>query len=92
MSTPALASDDLETLIKTGDHRKLEMYYVEEAKNLKTRADKWEFIAEYYEKFPEEYPAAAKTCISISRISAPWRTTTGRPCMKRAIWLRGITH
>ena len=25
MSQPVLASDDIETLIKTGDHRKLEM-------------------------------------------------------------------
>lgn len=55
MSMPAFAADELESLIKAGDHRKLEMYYLEEAKALKTRADKWEFIAEYYEKFPEEY-------------------------------------
>ncbi len=55
MSVPALASDDLEAMIKAGDHRKLEMYYREEAQNLKTKADRWEFIAEYYEKFPQEY-------------------------------------
>ena len=55
VSMPAFAEDHLEALIKAGDHRQLEMYYLEEAKNLKTKADKWEFIAEYYEKFPEEY-------------------------------------
>lgn len=55
VSMPAFAEDHLEALIKAGDHRKLEMYYLDEAKDLKTKADKWEFIAEYYEKFPEEY-------------------------------------
>ncbi|MFO0698322.1 MAG: hypothetical protein U0236_03760 [Nitrospira sp.] len=55
MSMPAFASDDMESLIKAGDHRKLEMYYLEEAKNLKAKADQWEFVAEYYEKFPQEY-------------------------------------
>lgn len=61
MSTPALASEDLEALIKAGDHRKLEMYYLDEAKNLKAKADKWEFIAEYYEKFPEEYSGGSES-------------------------------
>jgi hypothetical protein len=60
MSMPVFAADDLEDLIKAGDHRKLQMYYLEEAKNLKTKADKWEFIAEYYEKFPEEYSGGAE--------------------------------
>jgi len=60
ISTPALASDDIEALIKAGDHRKLEMYYAEEAKNLKTKADKWEVLAEYYEKFPEEYSGGSE--------------------------------
>ena len=60
MSTPALASEDLEALIKAGDHRKLEMYYLDEAKNLKAKAEKWEFIAEYYEKFPEEYSGGSE--------------------------------
>ncbi|MDC8446862.1 MAG: hypothetical protein LV473_00740 [Nitrospira sp.] len=58
MSMPAFASDHveaLEALIKAGDHRKLEMYYREEAKNLKAKTEKWEVLAEYYEKFPEEY-------------------------------------
>ncbi len=59
VSMPALAEDHLEALIKAGDHRKLEMYYLDEAKALKTKADKWEFIAEYYEKFPEEYSGGA---------------------------------
>lgn len=60
MSQPVLASDDIETLIKAGDHRKLEMYYAEEAKNLKAKADKWEVLAEYYEKFPDEYSGGAE--------------------------------
>ncbi len=55
MSMPAFAAEDIEALIKAGDHRKLEMYYLEEAKNLKAKADHWEFLAEYYEKFPYEY-------------------------------------
>jgi hypothetical protein len=29
MTMPAFAADDLEALIKAGDHRKLEMYYLE---------------------------------------------------------------
>lgn len=60
MSMPALASDDIESLIKAGDHRKLEMYYAEEAKNLKAKADKWEVLAEYYEKFPDEYSGGSE--------------------------------
>lgn len=52
---PAFAADELEAMIKAGDHRKLEMYYREEAKNLKAKADRWEFVAEYYEQFPQEY-------------------------------------
>lgn len=60
MSQPVLASDDIEALIKAGDHRKLEMYYAEEAKNLKAKADKWEVLAEYYEKFPDEYSGGAE--------------------------------
>ncbi len=55
MSLPAFASEDIEALIKAGDHRKLQMYYLEEAKNLKAKSDKWEVLAEYYEKFPDEY-------------------------------------
>ncbi len=61
MSLPALASDDVEALIKAGDHRKLEMYYAEEAKNLKAKAEKWEVLAEYYEKFPEEYSGGSES-------------------------------
>ncbi len=60
MSMPALASDDIEALIKAGDHRKLEMYYAEEAKTLKAKADKWEVLAEYYEKFPDEYSGGSE--------------------------------
>lgn len=60
MTMPVLASDDLEALIKTGDHRKLEMYYAEEAKALKAKADKWEVLAEYYEKFPDEYSGGSE--------------------------------
>lgn len=61
MSMPVFAADDLEALIKAGDHRKLEMYYLEEAKNLKAKADQWEFVAEYYEKFPQEYSGDSAT-------------------------------
>ncbi len=60
MSLPAFASDDIEALIKAGDHRKLEMYYLEEAKNLKAKSDKWEVFAEYYEKFPDEYSGGSE--------------------------------
>jgi hypothetical protein len=60
MTMPAFAADDLEALIKAGDHRKLETYFLEEAKDLKAKADKWEFFAEYYEKFPEEYSGGAE--------------------------------
>jgi hypothetical protein len=55
VSMPAFADDHLEALIKAGNHRMLENYYLEEAKDLKSKATKWEFIAEYYEKFPEEF-------------------------------------
>ena len=60
MSVPAFAADDIESLIKAGDHRKLEMYYLEEAKSLKAKAEKWEVLAEYYEKFPEEYSGGSE--------------------------------
>ncbi len=60
MTMPAFAADDLEALIKAGDHRKLEMAYLEEAKDLKAKAAKWEVLAEYYEKFPEEYSGGAE--------------------------------
>jgi len=60
MSMPAFASDHVEALIKAGDHRKLEMYYREEAKNLKAKTEKWEVLAEYYEKFPEEYSGGSE--------------------------------
>ncbi|MDF0665465.1 MAG: hypothetical protein P0119_05230 [Nitrospira sp.] len=73
MSVPALASDDLEAMIKAGDHRKLEMYYREEAQNLKTKADRWEFIAEYYEKFPQDFagdPATVQMHINNVRAMA----------------------
>jgi len=61
MTMPVFAADDLEALIKAGDHRKLEMYYLEEAKGLKAKADQWEFVAEYYEKFPQEYSGDPET-------------------------------
>ncbi len=61
MSLPASASDDLEALIKAGDHRKLEMQYLEEAKALKAKAEKWEVLAEYYEKFPDEYSGGSES-------------------------------
>ena len=60
MSMPAFASGDLQSQIKTGDHRKLEMDYLEKAKNLKIKADQWEFLAEYYEKFPQEYSGGSE--------------------------------
>jgi hypothetical protein len=39
MSLPVFASEHIQDLIKAGDHRKLETYYLEEAKNLKAKAD-----------------------------------------------------
>lgn len=36
------------------------MYYLDEAKTLKGKADKWEVLAEYYEKFPEEYSGGSE--------------------------------
>lgn len=35
-----------------GDHMQLMMYYDHMAKDLKAKAEHWEFAAEYYEKFP----------------------------------------
>lgn len=61
MSMPAFAAEDIQSLIQAGDHRKLEMHYLEEAKNLKAKADQWEFVAEYYEKFPQEYSGDSET-------------------------------
>ena len=37
-----------------GDHMQMMMYYDHMAKDLKAKADQWEFAAEYYEKFPAE--------------------------------------
>ena len=60
MSRPAVASDDVEALIEAGEQRKRGMYYLEEAKHLKAKAEKWEFIADYYEKFHEEYSGGSE--------------------------------
>lgn len=37
------------------------MYYLEEAKHLKAKADQWELVAEYHEKFPQEYSGDSET-------------------------------
>jgi hypothetical protein len=41
--------------IAVGDHHKLVMYYEEQAQINKTKAQDWEFVAEYYGKFPEMF-------------------------------------
>ena len=38
----------------TGDHMQMMEYYDHQAKDLKAKAEHWEFAAEYYEKFPQK--------------------------------------
>lgn len=38
-----------------GDHHQLAMYYDEQAQINKTKAQDWEFAADYYQKFPGEF-------------------------------------
>ena len=38
-----------------GDHHQLAMYYDEQAQISKSKAQDWEFAADYYEKFPEMF-------------------------------------
>ena len=38
-----------------GDHHQLTVYYDEQAQINKTKAQDWEFAADYYQKFPGEF-------------------------------------
>lgn len=44
-----------------GDHHQLAMYYDEQAQINKTKAQDWEFAADYYEKFPGEFTGKGMT-------------------------------
>jgi hypothetical protein len=44
-----------------GDHHQLTMYYDEQAQNAKSKAQDWEFAADYYAKFPGEFPGKTMT-------------------------------
>lgn len=92
LTKPVFASDDLEALIKAGDHRKLEMYHLEEAKNLKAKAEKWEVLPNTTKSFWTSVPSGAGTCTSLSRMSVPSRMIIGKPCMKLVIWPPDITY
>lgn len=52
IATQSFAGHPLESLIDKGDHQGLAALYAQEAKDLKAKAEQWEFTAEYYEKFP----------------------------------------
>lgn len=43
------------------DHRVLAMMFDEEAEANKAKAENWEFIADYYEKFPSEFSGTKMT-------------------------------
>lgn len=44
-----------------GDHHQLSMYYDEQAQNAKSKAQDWEFAADYYQKFPGEFTGKGMT-------------------------------
>ncbi len=44
-----------------GDHHQLTMYYDEQAQIAKSKAQDWEFAADYYEKFPGEFTGKGMT-------------------------------
>jgi hypothetical protein len=48
-AAPTFAETDVDALIQKGSHRELSMHYAEVAKDLKSKADKWEHTAEVYE-------------------------------------------
>ena len=50
----SFAAESLETMISKGDHQGLQSYYSQQAQEFKTKADNWEFAAEFYEKHPGE--------------------------------------
>ena len=52
VAAQSFAGHPIEKMIDKGDHRALAEHYDLEAKDFKTKADQWEFAAEYYEKFP----------------------------------------
>lgn len=71
IATQSFAGQPLEKLIEKGDHRGLAMYYAEEAKDLKAKAEQWEFAAEYYEKFPGAFEGdSSKTTEHIMHLRA----------------------
>jgi hypothetical protein len=44
-----------------GDHRLLVMQYEEMAQADLAKAENWDFVADYYEKFPKEYSGTTMT-------------------------------
>lgn len=52
IATQSFGGHPLEKLIDKGDHQGLATHYTQEANDFKTKAEQWEFVAEYYEKFP----------------------------------------
>jgi hypothetical protein len=62
-ATQSFASHPLDHEIGRGetDHRVLTMVFDEEADANKAKADQWDFVAEYYEKFPAEFSGSKMT-------------------------------
>jgi len=44
-----------------GDHHEIAMYYEAQAQADKSKAENWEFMADYYAKYPQEYSGKAET-------------------------------
>lgn len=71
IATQSFAGHPLEKLIDKGDHQGLATHYAEEAKDLKAKAEQWEFVAEYYEKFPGSFEGdSAKMSEHITHLRA----------------------
>lgn len=52
VAMPSFAAESLETMISKGDHEGLQGYYSQQAQEFKTKAENWEFAAEFYDKHP----------------------------------------
>jgi hypothetical protein len=44
-----------------GDHHEIAMYYETQAQADKSKAENWEFMADYYSKYPQEYSGKAES-------------------------------
>jgi hypothetical protein len=54
VAMPSFAETPLDRMMAKGDHAGLEQYYAKEAKEFKTKATHWEFLADYYSEHPDQ--------------------------------------